>query len=288
MQTEPKKADRKKSVITPSSTSGKWVKWGLVFSFWIISISLFSFLSSRDQNSVPKKSWFRDFKRTGKTEIRQFHLIHYDPNYRPLYTIGFAHLKVSNGKAGVFHTALYKTIQIQDLYIRTYQNSDIEEPGKKDISLPFAHSDPATTSGGIHDYIQMLLEQKKHENKSYELYTIDVSNAMQISVDNFQYQKINGENHLQFGIECKKAAFSYKSDDIMLRGHVIVSSSNGRRLESNRIKWDVRKQLFRVEGMYVLQTHEHRQRGKGIWVDEQLNIVNEKYVKKVKERKNNV
>ena len=110
------------------------------------------------------------------------------------------------------------------------------------------------------------------------MHTIDISNAMEISVDNFQYKILNADNHLQFSIECKKASFSYSSNDIFLRGHVILTASNGRRLESNRIKWDVRKHLFRAEGRYVLQAREHRQGGKGIWVDEKLNIVSGKYV----------
>jgi hypothetical protein len=277
MQPEPKKVSW---TIKANSSFSTYIKWGGVLLFWIISISLFSFLSSWDQNSFPQVSWLKEFKRVADNEIGQFHLIQYDSNSGPLYAMGFTHLKVSNGEAGAFHTALYKTIQIQDLYIRSYKNSDIKEPGQKNISLPFDPPAFRGASGNIHDYIQMLLEQKKHEHKSYELHTIDVSNAMQICVDNFQYKILNADNHLHFSLECRKASFSYGSDDIFLRGHVILTASDGRRLESNRIKWDVRKHLFRVEGMYVLQAREHKQRGKEIWVNEQLNIVSGKYVEK--------
>jgi len=280
MQPELKMEGRGNGVNPLSSTYGTWVKWGWVLLFWIVSISLFSLLSSWNQNTAFEGLWRNAFKRINNNEVGQFHFIQYDPNCRPLYAMGFAHLKVSNGKAGIFHTALYKTIHIQDLYIRAYQNSDIKDPGKTNLSMPFSPPASATVSGDIHNYVKTLLEQKKHENKPYTWQTIDVSNAMEIRVGNFQYQMLNADNHIQFSLESKKASFSYSTDDIFLRGHVILTASDGRRLESNRVKWDVRKQLFRVEGMYVLQAREHRQRGRAVWVDEQLNIVSGEYVEK--------
>ena len=67
---------------------------------------------------------------------------------------------------------------------------------------------------------------------------------------------------------------------ITLRGHVTITSAAGSTLESNYVKWDIKKQNFIVDGMYFLRRGESRIAGKGIRVDSNQNIMGSKNAKK--------
>ena len=73
---------------------------------------------------------------------------------------------------------------------------------------------------------------------------------------------------------------------MILRGHVIITASDGSTLECNYAKWNVKKELFEIEGVYVLNRGEETISGKYICVDTQLNFIEAKHAKfKQKETK---
>ena len=114
------------------------------------------------------------------------------------------------------------------------------------------------------------LENQTEPQSDIENELIDLSGVAQIEVDNFDYQIF--ENKTQtLSINCKRAIASYKQQDVVLRGHVIITSADGSRLESNHVKWDINKDLFKVDGIFFLSKKGKKLFGRAICVDKNLN-----------------
>ena len=107
---------------------------------------------------------------------------------------------------------------------------------------------------------------------------IELSDIGEISVSDFDYQVFYDEE-LSFGVQSKRVIASYKHPDLILRGHVIITASDSSTLECNYAKWNVKKELFEIDGVYVLNRGGETISGKYICVDTQLNSVEVKHAK---------
>ena len=114
---------------------------------------------------------------------------------------------------------------------------------------------------------------------------IELSDIGEFRVSDFGYQ-VFYDGELSFGVQGKRMISSYKQPDVILRGHVIITASDGSTLECNYAKWNVKKELFKIDGVYVLNRGGETISGKYICVDTQLNSVEVKHTKsKQKETK---
>ncbi|MCK4887576.1 MAG: hypothetical protein KAS96_09330 [Planctomycetes bacterium] len=114
---------------------------------------------------------------------------------------------------------------------------------------------------------------------------IELSDIGEFRVSDFGYQ-VFYDGELSFGVQGKRMISSYKQPDVILRGHVIITASDGSTLECNYAKWNVKKELFKIDGVYVLNRGGETISGKYICVDTQLNLVEVKHAKsKQKEMK---
>ena len=107
---------------------------------------------------------------------------------------------------------------------------------------------------------------------------IELSDIGEVSASDFDYQVFYDEE-LSFGVQGKRVIASYKQPDVILRGHVIITASDGSSLECNYAKWNVKKELFEIDGVYVLNRGGETISGKYICVDTQLNLVEVKHAK---------
>ena len=107
---------------------------------------------------------------------------------------------------------------------------------------------------------------------------IELSDIGEVRVSNFDYQ-VFYDGQLSFGVQGKRVIASYKQPDVILRGHVIITASDGSTLECNYAKWNVKKELFKIDGVYVLNRGGETISGKYICVDSQLNFIEAKHAK---------
>jgi len=107
---------------------------------------------------------------------------------------------------------------------------------------------------------------------------VELSDIGEVRVSDFSCQVFYDEE-LSFGVQSKRVIASYKQPDMILRGHVIITASDGSTLECNYAEWDVKKELFKIDGVYVLNRGGETISGKYIYVDTQLNFVEVKHAK---------
>ena len=104
--------------------------------------------------------------------------------------------------------------------------------------------------------------------------SIDLSNTTEVEAINFHYE-LFADSELICRVQSKKAQLELRSQEIQLRGHVIVTVPEVGCLESNNIKWDFPNMHFTVAGVYVLKHGSQHRSGKGICVDRRLNVIGE-------------
>ena len=107
---------------------------------------------------------------------------------------------------------------------------------------------------------------------------IELSDIGEVCVSNFDYQVFYDEK-LSFGVQGKRVIASYRQPEVILRGHVIITASDGSSLECNCAKWNIKKELFEIDGIYVLNRGGETISGKYICVDTQLNFIEAKHAK---------
>jgi hypothetical protein len=220
-----------------------------------------------------------------KNEIKGLHYIHKE-NHRPVYAISLGNLRAENNNLGIFKTGLYKVAKIQDLELAFYRYSSPETisntktDNKGSIKTttdrnesyvtavtnesPDAFSALVKPAGDIHKFINR--EDGWHIN-------IDLSNTSEVCVAGFDYKAFY-DGALLLNVRSKRAtASNLHPEEILLRGHVIISAGDGTTLESNRVVWNIAKQQFTTDGTYFLTRNGKKIRGKDICVDDKLNVV---------------
>lgn len=247
---------RVKPIIFKSSQSLKWT--GLLI-FWILSFLTLIIVSPNNElnkfynHTVSQGPEFRPLK----NEIRDLTYTKRDPkeNSRPIYSIHFNSLLAENNELGIFKTALYKVVKIRDLQLSFYEYKISHIPKGTRISL---------------QAIMKIAEKRINPMDGWGT-NIDLSNVSEIIVNNFDY-KVFYKDNLSLAVQSKRAFASYKQANVVLRGHVTITTADGSTLESNYVMWDLEKQRFKVNGIYVLNHNGIRKKGKDICVDTQLNL----------------
>lgn len=273
-------------------------KWLLVIAWWFCGLVLAVFFSLND-NRFPAQSchYANNFLNDtpAKGHMGAISYFRCDPakNGRPLYSVKFDELNTAKGQLGIFKTGIYKIAKVNGLQLKLFQYS----PDKKNA--------PANVSDGYsaNELFDELLEKIRNlsrgcqfngsEESSDNLRNgwkltipgIELSDIAEIRVSDFDYQLFYDEK-LSLGVKGKRAIASYKQPDMILRGHVTITASDGSTLECNYAKWNVKKEIFKIDGVYVLNRGGETISGKYICVDTQLNLVEVKHAEsKQKEMK---
>jgi len=193
-------------------------------------------------------------------------------NKKPVYSLAFDELISENNNLGIFKTGLFKVVKIASLELKFYQYTTGENKNTE-AEYPF---DRIAKSGDLKKLAESIRKLIKENNNGY--LDIDLSNATEVKIRGFDYcDFVDSEKILS--VQSKRASTSGKSSDISLRGHVVIATAGGSCLEGNNVTWDIKNKQFKIEGGYILRRGESIVSGKGICVDQQLNIVGDAQAK---------
>ena len=168
---------------------------------------------------------------------------------------------------------MYKVVRIKDLELNCYQYS---KGNVSPATAPNIHNIQETTAGDIKALVKNTIHRLTTPVDGWRLSNIDLGNISEIRTYNFDYRVFHNEV-LRFATQSKRAIVSYKDSDVILRGHAKITIADGSTLESNEIKWDVKRQYFRARGVYVLNRRGIITTGKDICVDAQLENIKGQY-----------
>lgn len=246
---------------------------------WTLSfLILIIFAGNNELNTL-----YSDFVNCGpelrppKNQLGAVSYIRWDPkeNHRPVCSMCFKNLRTENNKLGIFKTALHKVVKIRDLKLEFYQYSS----GKTTAT---ATPDIYPVTGGTIADAKALIKQIMHKlinpGDGWRVNSIDFGNVSEVRINNFNY-KVLYDDELFFAVRSKRAMVSYKHSGVVLRGHVTIKTADGSTLESNYVKWDIKKQHFSVNGIYVLNRDGVKTTGRDICVDTQLKSVKAQHAK---------
>jgi len=209
-------------------------------------------------------------KLTGLTYYR------YDPNTSKLrFAVSCGMILSKNTPLGVFRTAAARTIEVKDLQLSFCEHSNLFEITAPPGNALFEAATPG--DNGLSNIFRRLANT--HNNWGLNM---DLNKVIEITINNLDCRILNDDSDLRLAVQCKRATVNSSWPLINLRGHVIITTSDGATLESNHIIWDTRRQSFTADGTYFLQRGESRIAGKGIRVDSNLNIADTKNIKKQK------
>jgi hypothetical protein len=190
---------------------------------------------------------------------------HYDPNTNKLrFAVSCGMILSQNAPLGIFRTAAVRTIEINDLQI-----SFCELPDHSGITALPANSPSEDETPGNNDF-SGIFRRLTDTHNNWDL-NIDLSNVIEITINNLDCRILNNDSDLLLAVQCRRAIANSSWPLVNLRGHVIITASDGATLESNHIIWDTRRQSFTADGTYFLRRGESRITGKGIRVDSNLN-----------------
>ncbi len=198
----------------------------------------------------------------------------YDPNTNKLrFAVSCGTVLSQNAPLGIFRTAAARTIEVKDLQLSFCEHS----VPSGITTLPGNALSEAVTPGdnGFGGIFRRLANT--HNNWGLNM---DLSNVIEITINNLDCRILNDDSTSQLAIQCRRAIVNSSWPLINLRGHVIITASDGATLESNHIIWDTRRQSFTADGTYFLRRSESRIAGKGICVDSNLNATDIKIAKK--------
>jgi len=251
--------------------SRRWLKRGFLLASWILSfLILINFSGNNELNALYNDSTGHKVElKVLKNQIRTLSYTRYDPteNSKPVYSVSFKNLLVENNKVGIFKTALHKVVKIRDLELTFYEYA----PSKVSAgAIPDIYSGPKGATSDEVAFVKNILHKLTTPKDGWRVNRIDLGNVSEVRVNDFDY-KVFYDDDFFFGIRSKRAMVSYKHAGIVLRGHVTIKTADGSTLESNYVKWDVKRQHFTVNGVYVLNRDGIQTMGKNINIDAQLN-----------------
>ena len=263
-----------------------WVKWGVLLVVWVLSAVVFITIVGNNELS----KYCREAASPGfdlqlpQNELRAFHYrsMNSKDDNRPVFSVRFQSLCAENSNLGFFKTALHKVIKIQDLELNFHQYSQ----GKATSStVPGIQDASEAISIDIAVLIKNTIQGFTTPVSGWRFTNIDIGNVSEVRVNNFDC-RVFRDNNLRFATQSRRAIVSYKDSDVILHGSAKITIADGSTLESNEIKWDVKRQYFSVRGVYVLNRRGIITTGKGICVDAQLKSIEGQYAQsKRKEQK---
>ena len=244
---------------------------------WILSGLIFVILAGNNELSTLHHDFAShgSYLRPRQNELRAFRYRSWDPkrDYRPIYSVRFQSLRSENSNLGFFKTALHKVVRIQDLELKLYQYNP---KNVTSATAPAIHDVPEAIPADMPALAKNTIRRLTTPMDGWRLNNIDLGNVSEIRTNNFDYRVFHNEG-LRFATQSKRAIVSYKDSDVILRGHAKITIADGSTLESNEIKWDVKRQYFRARGVYVLNRRGIITTGKDICVDAQLENIKGQY-----------
>ncbi len=252
-----------------------WLKWSVLLISWSLFVLILGIVIFGGNNEAG--TLYRDAASIGpelrppKNQTGAFNYRRWDPNenYRPVFSVHYENFCSENNNFGFFKTALHKVVKIQDFELKFYKYNPDKVTSETTPDIFFVSED--ITSDTI-TLVKNIMRRLTIPESGWRINNIDLSNVTEVRINNFDYQVFNNSN-LLFATQSNRAIVSYDHSDVVLRGHAKITIADGSTLESNYIKWDVTKQRFSVNGVYVLNRRGVMTTGKGICVDAQLNIV---------------
>lgn len=258
-----------------------WLKWSIFLISWALFVLILGIVIFSGNNEL--STFYHDAASTGldlrppKNQTGTFNYRRWDPqeNYRPICSVNFENFCSENNKLGIFKTALHKVVKIRDLKLKYYQYNSSKVTA---ATIPDIFLVPEGTTNDTKAFVKGIMRKLTTLANGWRVNDIDLGNVSEVCVNNFDYQVFN-EGDLFFATQSNRAIVSYRNSDVVLRGHVKITIADGSTLESNYVKWDVQKQHFSVNGVYVLNRGGIITTGKGICVDAQLKSVNGQHAK---------
>lgn len=266
-------------------------KWLPVIVWWFCGLAL-AVISCLNDNNIPAESFQCANNFLDDTPIKsQMGAMSYfsrDPanNGRPLYSVKFDELNTAKGQLGIFKTGVYKIAKVNGLQLKRFQYSTEKKTVPANVSNEYSDSElfdellekAGELSNGRYSDSSGEFSDNLRDGWKLTIPGFELSDIGEIRISNFDYQVFYDEK-LSFGVQGKVLIASYKQQDVILRGHVIITASDGSRLECNYAKWNVKKELFEIDGVYILNRGGEIISGKYICVDTQLNPVEVKHAK---------
>lgn len=259
-----------------SATAGskRWIRWPVLLTAWTLSFLSFIIVTRNNElNKLynnkaagPETGFIGPKNQTGALSYWRC-----EPkaNGRLIHSVDLKNLRAENNNLGIFRTALHKVVTIDGLQLEFHRYTSPE--GMRSTSPDI----PAVLDGVTAD-VQPLIDQISHKltdpMRGWRLNSIDLGNVSEVHVENFDYRAFH-DGDLFFRIQSRRAIASYKRSGIILRGRVTLETADGSTLKGNHVTWDVEKQHFIVNGVYVLDRGGVRTTGKDICVDAQLNRI---------------
>ena len=270
-------------------------KWLLLITWWSCGLVLFFHFNLTDNRLLSESSDHTDnfpdhvFQ---KGHIGAMGCLRRDPanNGRLLYSFNFDELNMSKGRLGIFKTGIYKVAKINNLRLNLFQYSSDK---KTSPTNTFDESQSAYSKIiNYDDLIGKIREFSRGRQSDGSCGSVvKLRGGLELTVPGIEFGdvgevKVNGFEHqvfydgvMLFGVQGKRAIVSYRQPGVTLRGHVIITASDGSTLECNHAEWDVKKGLFEIDGVYVLNRGGETISGEYICVDSQLSSINNKQVK---------
>ena len=258
-----------------------WLKWSVLLISWSLCVLILGIVIVSENNEL--NTLYRDAASIGpelrppKNQTGAFNYRRWDPNenYRPVFSVHFENFCSENNNFGFFKTALHKVVKIQDFELKFYKYNPDKVTSDTTLDIFFVSED--ITSDTI-TLVKNIMRRLTTPESGWRVNNIDLSNVTEVRINNFDYQVFHNSN-LLFATQSNRAIVSYRNSDVVLRGHAKITIADGSTLESNHIKWDVEKQHFSVDGVYVLNRGRVMTTGKGICVDARLKSVNGQHAK---------
>jgi hypothetical protein len=197
----------------------------------------------------------------------------YDPNTSRLGFMARAGvIQTENAKLGIFKTAAARTIKVKNLQLLFCEHPGISTPSALQTLALSEATD--TNQKGFQKIFTQLADARDYWNAN-----IDLSNPCKLIINGFDCRFFDNDTP-RLAVQSNLAIVDSAWPRLTLRGHVIVTGADGGILESNHVKWDIQKQTFTAEGMYVLRRGTSQIAGKNIRVDSRLNIADTKNARK--------
>ena len=182
-----------------------------------------------------------------------------DKNSCPEYSVQFDNMKSENGKLGFFNTALFKQIKLEKLSLSTYSYLNNNTQTSPDPALCLMNLRAS------------LLEQLRSISKKKSTIQ-ELAKAVQVDIDGFNFNWLHNHQS-QLAIQSKRTLWAAQNlNHIILRGAVKIQMPENK-IQSNEVVWDIQKQIFYINGSYVLTTQNNKKIGRNICLDAQLNIL---------------
>lgn len=249
--------------------SAKGVRWFCSGVFSLVLLGSLPLLHHSPDS--PVSSSRREPLSIPVNSVNSFSYVHFDPdqNGNPLWGISFDSMVTQNGDAGVFKTAMRRTLHIKGLQLCCYDYVADTSDSSPDPSHSTVLAEAiGTLQGGLFGF-----QSGQPDNEFGSLHLgVDFRNLTKLFVQGFRFDEyVNGTPRLR--IESGIAQTMGHTQGLVLRGHVMISDSNGTLLESNHVVWDMKNELLIAKGLYALRRDGISATGRDICVDMKLNEI---------------